>query len=75
MKVGIAIDEWKLAIFDRRLTQAGYAYSNAGRLTADTLLLKIETDNPIALEQVIRAAQAEAAQERSHGNSNANAQK
>jgi hypothetical protein len=33
-KAGIAIDDWKLPIFDRHLTQAGYSYANRGEILA-----------------------------------------
>lgn len=58
---GVAIDEWKLPIFVRHLTQAGYGYTKHSGVTADTLLLKVECDSVEALEPVLRAANAEAA--------------
>ena len=67
MKAGIAIDAWKLEIFERHLSQAGYAYEKSAGLTADTLMLCVETDNMIALEGVLRAANTEAAKTRSPG--------
>lgn len=60
-KAVIAIDSWKLSIFDRHLTQAGYAYGRGLGLTEGTLFLSIETENLQALEVVVRAANAEAA--------------
>jgi hypothetical protein len=32
MRAGIAIDDWKLAIFERHLSQAGYDYENGDAL-------------------------------------------
>lgn len=61
MKAAIAIDAWKLDIFERRLGQAGYAFENAGALTTGTLVLKVSTDNLSALGEVVKAANAEAA--------------
>lgn len=61
-KVGIAIDPWKLAIFERHLRQSGYAFENVGHLTEGVLILKVTTENPIALAEVIKAANTEAAQ-------------
>lgn len=61
MKAGIAIDDWKLPIFERHLSQAGYQFKNAGRLTTGTLLLQVETTNPEALAGVVAAANTEAA--------------
>lgn len=61
MKVGIAIDDWKLPIFGRHLSQSGYVFKNAGELCASTLLLQVETENAEALAGVINAANTEAA--------------
>lgn len=60
-KAGIAIDDWKLPIFERHLGQAGYAFENAGRLTTGTLLLRVDTENIEALATVLKAANTEAA--------------
>ncbi len=61
-KTGIAIDEWKLPIFARYLKEAGYPFENSGRLTDDTLLLRVETTDAsfLALGAVLRAANLEA---------------
>lgn len=61
MKAGIVIDDWKLPIFKRHLSQAGHVYEQAPGVTKATLLLTVETDNVAALEIVVRAANAEAA--------------
>lgn len=61
MKAGIAIDDWKLPIFERHLAQSGYAFTNAGRLTDGVLLLHVETANSEALQEVVKAANTEAA--------------
>jgi len=53
---GIAIDAWKLPIFKRVLTNAGYTFTKNPGLTADTLLLKVKTDNILALKTVIEKA-------------------
>jgi hypothetical protein len=57
----IAIDAWKLPIFERRLTQAGYSFTNAGTLVPGTLILSVSTENLDALAEVVQAASAEAA--------------
>ena len=57
----IALDSWKLDIFQRHLTQAGYKCPEAKPLIAGTLLLTIQTDNLEALQQVVQAANQEAA--------------
>lgn len=61
MKAAIAIDNWKLPIFERHLSQSGYSFENIGPLTPDTLILKVRTDNLEALGVVIKAANTEAA--------------
>lgn len=61
MRVAIAIDDWKLPIFERHLSQSGYAFKNCGSLTPGALILSVETTNGDALAVVIKAANAEAA--------------
>lgn len=60
-KAAIAIDDWKLPIFERHLQQAGYTFTNAGGLTPKTLILTVRTDNLAALAEVVKAANTEAA--------------
>lgn len=57
----IAIDAWKLAIFERHLKQSGYAFENVGPFTADTLILRVSTENLHALGETVKAANVEAA--------------
>ena len=64
---GIAIDAWKLPIFERHLTQSGYAFENKGKLLEGTLLLMVETENLVALREVVTAANKEAARTRGAG--------
>ena len=61
MKAGIAIDEWKLPIFERHLSQAGYTHVKGRGLTPGTLILTVVTENVTALQDVVRAANNEAA--------------
>jgi len=61
MKAAIAIDDWKLPIFDRHLSVAGYVFERGPGVTDDTLLLTVVTDDAAALEKVVRAANVEAA--------------
>ncbi len=60
MKAGIAIDDWKLPIFERHLQQAGYSFDQGVKLTAGTLFITVETKSREALEAVVRAANEEA---------------
>lgn len=59
-RAAIAIDAWKLSIFERHLSQSGYTYEQGDGVTEDTLILYVTTDNPVALEVVLRAANEEA---------------
>jgi hypothetical protein len=59
MKAGIAVDNWKLPVFRRQLTDAGYEYRDGGPLTADTTLLTVETNDMLALKKVLEECQAE----------------
>lgn len=60
MKAGIAIDDWKFEIFERHLRQAGYTFSRMP-FVEGTLMLHVETDNAVALAEVVKAANTEAA--------------
>ena len=64
MRAGIAIDNWKLPIFRKRLTDAGYEYTDGGPITGDTTLLKVEIDDLLKLATVVAACQAECAKQR-----------
>ena len=59
MKAGIAVDNWKLPVFRKRLAKAGYAYEDGGALTHDTTLLTVETTNMLALKKLLEKCQAE----------------
>lgn len=59
MKAGIVLDDWKLPVFRKRLTEAGFEYTDAGGLTADTTVLTVETDNIAWLKVVIERCQKE----------------
>lgn len=59
MKAGIAVDNWKLPVFRKRLTEAGFEYTDSGAFTHDTTLLTVETDNMLKLKRVLEKCQAE----------------
>jgi hypothetical protein len=61
-KVGIVLDDWKLPIFERRLLEAGFSWIKAGALTQGTVVLTVDTPDVSALQGVVTAANAEAAQ-------------
>lgn len=60
MKSGIAIDNWKYSIFERRLNQAGFSFEKKPGLTKDTMLLTVDADNANRLLEVVQAANSEA---------------
>lgn len=59
MKVGIAVDDWKLPVFRKRLSEAGYTYADGGAITAGATLLTVETADALALKKVIERCQRE----------------
>ena len=59
MKAGIAVDNWKLPVFRKLLTEAGYEFQDGGALTADATLLTVETNDMLKLKKVIERCQAE----------------
>lgn len=67
-QAGIAIDDWKLPIFERHLSQSGYTYNKSPGLSPGTLLLTVKTENLEALEVVVRAANTQAARTRAPRN-------
>jgi hypothetical protein len=60
--IGIAIDEWKLTIFTRRLTEAGFSFGQTKGVSPNTLFLSViveeEKINKLAI--VIQCANNEA---------------
>jgi hypothetical protein len=59
MKAGIAVDNWKLPVFRKRLTEAGFEYQDAGPMPGDVTLLTVETDDPEKLQRTLEQCQAE----------------
>lgn len=64
MIVGIALDDWKIPVFRELLTKAGYSYEDAGPITGNSTLLKIETDDVAALAEVVRKCEQRAKEAR-----------
>jgi hypothetical protein len=60
-KAGIALDDWKLPVFRRRLKKAGYAYEDGGAPAPNCTLLMVEYSDREALTAVIAECQAECA--------------
>ena len=61
-KAGIVLDNWKFPIFERHLKQAGYAFKRTDGFTADAMTLTVDAENLVALGEVLKAANTEAAQ-------------
>jgi hypothetical protein len=59
VKAGIAVDNWKLPIFRKRLTESGYEYKDAGPVTGDTTLLTVEAADMLALKALLERCQTE----------------
>ena len=66
MKAGIAVDDWKLPVFRRRLGVAGYAFEEKNGLNKGVSIITVETDNLIALKKVIEDCQAECRKSKTH---------
>lgn len=64
MKAGIAVDDWKLPVFRKRLKAAGFTYTDGGPLTGNTTLLTVETDDLAKLRDVLEQCQSEARRQR-----------
>lgn len=61
MIAGVAIDDWKLAVFHRRLKEGGFEYTKEPGLTAGTLMLKVHARSADELKPIVEAAQTECA--------------
>ncbi len=59
MKAGIAVDDWKLPVFRKRLTEAGFTYTDAGARTAGSTVLTVVTDDVLGLKRVVELCQRE----------------
>lgn len=59
-KAAIFIDTWKKEIFDRHLTDAGFAYEEFPGIADDCLLLSVDTADLRGLAVVAQAANDEA---------------
>jgi hypothetical protein len=60
MRVAVAIDDWKLPIFDRQLKQLGYSYEQVPGVVPNTFFLLVLTENVEALAEVIKTSNLEA---------------
>lgn len=56
MKAGIVLDDWKLPVFRKALTEGGYAYEDKGEATIGTTLLHVEFTDPEHLRRVVEGA-------------------
>lgn len=56
MKAGVALDDWKLPVFRKRLTEAGYVYTDAGEVTPGTTMLHVQFTDQEALRLLLEDA-------------------
>lgn len=63
MKAAVALDDWKLPVFRRRLEAGGFKYSDAGEAMPGVTMLTVvfRPDEQAKLTAVITAANAECA--------------
>ena len=66
IKCGIAIDDWKLEIFEKHLTEAGYTFVKAAGLAPNVSILSVETGTPIELQKLLTVANSECAKMKMH---------
>ncbi len=59
MKAGIVVDDWKLSVFRKMLTKAGYKYEDGGAMTGNTTILIVEYDDVNALGKVVKRCESE----------------
>ena len=53
MKIGIAIDKWKLRAFETSLRDAGFTWEQHEGIVADTWFLMVVTDDVERLTEVV----------------------
>lgn len=63
MKAGVVVDDWKLPVFRKRLTENGFAYTDAGGLTPGVTALAViyERETFAKLMALVTACEAECA--------------
>ena len=62
LTIGIAIDKWKLSIFEKHLTKNGFKFKKSGGITPDTLFLKVKVNDTKDIADIIQEAQLECEQ-------------
>ena len=58
-KAGIALDDWKLPVFRKALTDAGYTYEDGGAAGPGLTILHVPFTDAAALTRVVADANAE----------------
>lgn len=64
MRAGIVVDDWKLAVFRRRLEEAGYSYEDKGEVRPNITLLHVEFTDQAHLTRVLEEATDECNRQR-----------
>ena len=62
----IAIDDWKIPTFEKRLTEAGYEYTKkkGTGIYDKCTFLNVKSDDMVKLHEVIKKANSEATKEK-----------
>lgn len=66
-KAAIMIDDWKLSIFTQLLDETGFKYTQYDGPVKGCMTLKVDTKDVLALHQVVKAANDEAAELKARG--------
>lgn len=61
MRAGVICDDWKLPVFRKRLTEAGFTYEDGGAPIPNCTNLIVVTDDMVGLAAVVAECQAECA--------------
>jgi hypothetical protein len=64
MNIGVAIDKWKLSIFEKILDREGFEYTQGPGVTNDTLFLHVKSETVAELQPFIIEANNAAARSR-----------
>ncbi|RZI99659.1 MAG: hypothetical protein EOP39_24595 [Rubrivivax sp.] len=59
MIAGVVVEQWKQAVFERHLREAGYTFTSHAAPVPNCNTLKVQATDIEALGQVVKAAQAE----------------
>jgi len=64
--IGIALDDWKMPIFEKALKKAKYNYTIEGGLSPGTKMLRVLVGDVKRFKRILRTANNAAARSRAH---------